>query len=179
MKQKKQFGFSTIELLIIVAIVSLLIVFVATHFASVRQKSRDDTRQTDIANLQFAAESYFAQSGKYPTLAQFNNASFRHNSTPNLPNGSWQDPSWPTKKGNCTANGSAVLVASEAPAVGCYGYVPTPAGCDNKKVICTGYELSAHLEAGGYFIKNSSGAWGSFFWFGPLTELADKLLARL
>ncbi len=158
MKQKNRLGFSTIELLIIFAVVSLLVAFIATHYASVRQKSRDDSRRTNISNLQFAAESYFAQSGDYPTLAQFNSALFRNKNMPALPNGSWQDPSWPTKKSECKVASVAVLVDLETPAVGCYGYVPTPAGCDNKKTICTGYEFSAHLEGGGYYVKNSSGA---------------------
>lgn len=154
-KKAANFGFSTVELLLIIAIVILLgsvIIFEGKNF---RQKNRDNTRKNNIVKIQNQVETYQAETGNYPTTAQINSATFRKANLNNFDAGLLKDPSWKETNKNCTLKNGAVLQESITPAPGCLGYKPIPAGCDNKTVDCTSYELTAGLESGGIYQKQS------------------------
>lgn len=157
MSKKTSSGFSTVELLIILVVIGVLVAFIASKYAAVRQKSRDDQRRSDITSLQYAVQSYFAQTGQYPTADQLNNSSFRKRNIPNLADSALKDPRWNTKNSNCALDGTPVLESFTPPTSGCYGYTVTPANCDNKTTACTGYQLTARLESGSLFSKSSAG----------------------
>ena len=155
-KHRQQFGFSTLELVVIFAIVVILASFIASKYTAVSQAHRDDTRKNDITSLQLGIQSYWAQTGNFPSVAQMDSATFRNSSLNKLDTRAAQDPRWNSHNKYCARAGTLTFEDSIIPHVGCYGYVATPAGCDNKAVACTGYSLNAHLENVTYYSKSSS-----------------------
>lgn len=131
---KKQQGFTIVELLIVIVVIGILAALVITTFNGIQQKGRDTERQTDIKALHGQLEAYYAQNGRYPTLANLNDSSFRSSNMKGLDAEALQDP-----KGS-----SQTLVASAT--ANSYAYTVTPADCDNTTTDCTGYTLTATLE---------------------------------
>lgn len=105
--------------------------------------SADTERKTDINALQGHIEAYYADTGYYPTLAQLNSASWRAINMKGLDDSALKDP----------AGTSSVLTA--APAAHVYSYKVLPAGCDNTITKCTSYTLTATLDGGGAYVKQS------------------------
>jgi prepilin-type N-terminal cleavage/methylation domain-containing protein len=60
-------GFSLIELMVTIAIIGILIAIVYVSFQESRMSTRDKVRQTTLADLQLAIETYRTQTGFYPT----------------------------------------------------------------------------------------------------------------
>ena len=148
-------GFSTIELLLIIALVFLFSAIIVFEGKNVREKNRDTNRKNTITSLQDQTEAYQAETGNYPTVAQINNANFRKTNFKDFDSKLLRDPLWKSSNTTCTASGQPVLQDSSTPAKGCLGYKPAPAGCDNKNVDCTSYTLTANLESGGHYQKQS------------------------
>jgi len=149
LKNKASKGFTIVELLIVIVVIGILAALVVTTYNGIQQKARDTERKTDINALHGQVEAYSAQNGKYPTLGQMNDdtatTGFRAVSLKGLDNSAFVDP-----KGN----GSDVLVAS--PSATAYAYTVVPANCDNgANGDCTSYTLTATLEAGGTYVKQS------------------------
>ncbi len=112
--------------------------------SGLQSKARDTERTTDIKALHGQIEAYYAQYGKYPTLANLNDASWRQHNMIGLDNEALKDP-----------QGSSYTLASK-PATHVYSYQVTAsngATCDNKTKDCAKYTLTATLEAGGTFTK--------------------------
>jgi len=68
MKNSNKKGFTLVELLIVIAIISILTALIITNIYSSRGKARDAKRISDIAQLQLALEQYFNKFGVYPDL---------------------------------------------------------------------------------------------------------------
>ena len=153
--KKSGLGFSTLELLIIAVIVCLLAGVIITKFSAVRQSTRDEQRKTDITLLQDAVETYQAENGRFPTVAQLNSDSFRKINMKDLAAGALQDPKWSAKNKSCVKNGEVQVVDSANPPNGCYGYSALPPDCNATDVQCTDYVLIANLEAGSTYVKKS------------------------
>ena len=149
-RRTRQLGFSTLELVVIFVIAVILASFIASKFSAVRANSRDEHRKNDITELQLGIQSYWAQTGNFPSLAQMNNASFRLASLNKLDPGAARDPRWTSSIKYCASHGLLTFEDSLSPHAGCYGYVASPDGCDNKAVACSGYNLDARLENGTY-----------------------------
>ena len=67
MKNKK--GFSLLELLVVIGIISILLAIVASSYATAQKKARDSRRASDLKTIQQAAEQYYAICGyKYPVF---------------------------------------------------------------------------------------------------------------
>ena len=129
---RKQQGFTIVELLIVIVVIGILAGLVITTFNGIQQKGRDTERQTDIKALHGQIEAYYAQNGSYPSLADLNDATFRSNNLKGLDDGALKDP-----KGT-----AGTLVA--APVAGSYSYEALPASCTS--ATCTSYTLTATLE---------------------------------
>lgn len=143
--KKNNRGFTIVELLIVIVVIGILAALVIVTYNGIQQKARDTERKTDINALASHLEAYNATAGRYPTLANTNDTAFRATNMKGLPGDALQDP-----KG-----AAQTLIAS--PAANGYAYQVTPAGCDNgANGDCTQYTLTATLEAGGTFVKQSS-----------------------
>lgn len=142
--KNKQSGFTIVELLIVIVVIGILAALVVTTFSGIQQKARNTERETDIKAVHGQVEAYYAQNGKYPTLANLNDSSFRSANLKGLDDEALKDP----KGANNTVAGTA--------AANVYSYAVTPAGCDNGAGgDCTGYTLTATKEGGGTFTKSA------------------------
>src|SRR3989344_2658268 len=69
LKLKNKLGFSLIELLIVVAIISILSTLLMVNFIAVRQRGRDAERKSNLRQIQSALELYRADEDSYPPPA--------------------------------------------------------------------------------------------------------------
>lgn len=146
LKNKTSRGFTIVELLIVIVVIGILAALVVTTYTGIQKKARDTERKTDINAIHGQVEAYQAQNGKYPFLGNpggINDPAFRAANMKGLDPAALQDP-----KGN-----AQTLVGS--PSATAYSYEATPSGCDNSATDCTGYTLTATLEAGGTYTKQS------------------------
>jgi len=66
---KKQFsGFTLIEILVVISIISILSAVIYASFGDARANSRDKVRKTSLKELALAIELYKSQYGVYPAL---------------------------------------------------------------------------------------------------------------
>lgn len=138
-------GFTTIELLLILVIISILAVLIFTTRAGVQQEERNNERQTDIKELRDGLEGYFTAFNHYPTLKDLNDYTWRSTHLKALEPGVFRDPS-----------GKSDMFIDK-PQAGAYTYSVTSASglpCDAQNP-CTQYTLTATLEGGGTFTKNN------------------------
>jgi general secretion pathway protein G len=67
MKNKKNKGFTLVELLVVIAIIAILVVLILVALGVARQKARDSQRKTDLHSIQTALELYADDhGGVYP-----------------------------------------------------------------------------------------------------------------
>ncbi len=66
---RKQSGFTIIELLIVIAIIGILATLVLTNFQGAQAKGRDTVRKSDINSLYQKLEEYYNENGTYPNVA--------------------------------------------------------------------------------------------------------------
>ena len=143
---KKQKGFTIVELLIVIVVIGILAALVITTFTGIQQKARDTERETDIKALYGQVEAYYAQNGKYPTLANMNDTTWRGTNMKGLDNEATRDPK----------NTSYNLVQTPAANVYAYNVLASDGtACDNSTKDCAQYTLTATLEAGGTFAKTN------------------------
>ena len=133
--KNKNSGFTIVELLIVIVVIGILAGLVVTTFTGIQQKARNTERQTDIKAIHGQVEAYYAQNGKYPTLANLNDATWRSTNMKGLDGEALMDP-----KGT-----AQTLVA--AAAANSYAYAVGPANCDNGTGgDCATYTLTATNE---------------------------------
>lgn len=65
MKKKYTKGFSFIELLVVISIISVLSVIGTTNYQGIQSKARDSARKSNLNNLATALEIYFQKNGSY------------------------------------------------------------------------------------------------------------------
>jgi prepilin-type N-terminal cleavage/methylation domain-containing protein len=66
MKNKKQLGFTMIELIVVVTIMALLTVIAMVSYSTTGTKSRDSKRMADLEKVRVALELYRQEKGFYP-----------------------------------------------------------------------------------------------------------------
>lgn len=62
----KNFGFTLVELLVVMAIIAVLTLVAVANFRNVQIKARDVQRKSDLGQVQRALEVYFFDYGSYP-----------------------------------------------------------------------------------------------------------------
>lgn len=150
-------GFTTIELLIIGVIVVILATLVAMTNSGVRARNRNADRQAGIETIQNHLEAYYAQTSKYPSIAELNSPQWRQENIKKLPAGNIRDPLWTKSNKACTSTDGNAIFASQ-PAENCYTYESTATdgtSCETEEVICTQYTLTTILEGGEKYVKSS------------------------
>jgi prepilin-type N-terminal cleavage/methylation domain-containing protein len=144
---KVQKGFTIVELLIVIVVIGILATLVIVTFTGIQQKARNTKRQTDINAVNSHVEAFYAQNGYYPTLAHLNDATWRSTNMKGLDTEALKDP-----KGS-----SATLAASASNTQ--YGYnvtTDTNGDCSSDETTCTKFTLTANLEGGGTYSKQSN-----------------------
>ena len=142
--QRNQRGFTIVELLIVIVVIGILAGLVITTFTGIQQRARNTERQTDIKAIHGQVEAYYASNGKYPSLANLNDATWRAANMKGLDQEALRDPK----------SASYNLVGAAAADV--YSYAVTPANCDNgANGDCTAYTLTTTYEGGGTFAKSN------------------------
>lgn len=135
----KQQGFTIVELLIVIVVIGILAALVITTFTGIQKKARDTERTTDIKALHGQLEAYYAQNGSYPQIGDLNSTTLK-----GLDSTALSDPKLTT----------ATIVAGAGDSTH-YGYAVTPGTCTTAANDCTAYVLTATLEGGGTYTKNS------------------------
>lgn len=62
-----KFGFTLIELMVVISIIAILSVIVFASFDDARSQARDKVRMNDLKQVQVALNLYRAQNGQYPS----------------------------------------------------------------------------------------------------------------
>ena len=62
-------GFSLIELLVVITIISILSAAAVSSFTNSQRRARDARRKSDLKAIQAAAEQYYSACGAYPASA--------------------------------------------------------------------------------------------------------------
>ncbi len=135
--QRKEKGFTIIELLIVIVVIGILAALVITTFTGIQQRARNTERETDIKALHSQLEAYYAQNGAYPALADLNTTTLKG-----------------LDAGALTPPGSSTTPGASAATINQYQYLTTPGSCDTAAKTCTAYVLSAQGENATYS-KNS------------------------
>jgi len=65
-KQKKEKGFTLVELLIVIAIIGILAAIAIPQFAKYRAKAYNSAALSDLKNARTAVEAYYADNQQYP-----------------------------------------------------------------------------------------------------------------
>lgn len=137
---RKQSGFTIVELLIVIVVIGILAGLVITTFNGIQQKGRDTERETDIKALHGQVEAYYAQKGYYPSLTDMNDRAtggFVATELKGLDAEAFKDP-----KGS-----ASTLVATAA--ANSYAYTVTNSAgtsCEADSTTCSKYTLTATLE---------------------------------
>jgi general secretion pathway protein G len=119
---RKQSGFTIVELLIVIIVIGILATLVLVTFTGVQQKARNTQRQTDIKAVASHLETFNANNSMYPTFANMNDATWVAANLKGLDKESTRDP-----------NGSSYQFAASS-TTNQYGYAPTKddgSACDN------------------------------------------------
>jgi type II secretory pathway pseudopilin PulG len=141
-----QSGFSNIELAVLFIIICILSALILSTHKGINQKQDNTERQRDVDELRVELESYYSQYNQYPTFADVNNASWRAVYMKGLNKEVLHDP-----------DGSSYQLVAE-PVKNVYAYHVTGTNgkqCDNARVVCTEYTLTATLAGGGKYVKNN------------------------
>lgn len=69
---KRRKGFTLVELLITIVIISLLTTIVALSYTAVQKSTRDKERQTDVVAISNALDRYYDRNGEYPANDEMN-----------------------------------------------------------------------------------------------------------
>ncbi len=133
-------SFTLVELLVVVAIISILAAGLLVGLGTARKKARDARRLADLRNVQSALEAYYAQNNEYPAATSWDDledALSNAGITSQLPN----DPlkGWSYDYTDCDSKQRYIIRAKlEDPTHNCPpNYTPpSTAGCSDASFTC-------------------------------------------
>lgn len=143
-------GFTIVEILVLILIIGILLTILVLTYSGIQIRQRNTTRTNDIKLIQSNLETFYAQSGFYPTLADMNSQTWTKSNLKSIDPAVLQDPS---SKANSPR-------FADSPSIDIFSYQPTASDgvspCDNKTVACGKYTLTATLEGNaGTFVEKS------------------------
>ena len=142
--RKLQHGFTLIEMLVVIAIISILIGIGINTFTIAQKKARDTKRKADIRTIQTAMEAYKLDRGFYPK--------FNSDGTANNANG-------------FGPGGYACFTASNLQISGIESYLPTIPVEQPPVTSCHCYM---------YYLLDNSGAFDKYSLFAVLENASDS-----
>lgn len=136
---KSDSGFTIVEILVIILIIGILSTVLVLTYSGVRVRQNNTTRIASIKLIQSNLETFYAQSGFYPTLSEMNSSSWTKANLKTLEASDLRDPD----------SKSTVANFADGPTVNQYSYQPVASDgtspCDNKTTACAQYILTATL----------------------------------
>src|SRR3989344_472736 len=147
---KRQQGFTIVELLIVIVVIGILAALVITTFTGIQQKARNTERQTDIKALHGQVEAYYAQNGRYPTLGNLNDGTWRTANMKGLDAEALKDP-----KGTAQTLVAAAAANDYAYAVFMSDGTTACTNVADGTADCAVYTLTATKEGGGVYTKSN------------------------
>ena len=139
-------GFTVVELMIGVITIGIIGSLGFATLTSQQQSRRNDERRRHIIALQQSIEDHYAQNGKYPTLNEINNASWRVKNLKKVSDNTLRDPKGST---------STLTTAPQAQAYSYDVKASDDTACDNSVKDCVKYKLTATYEGGDTFEKTN------------------------
>lgn len=144
-QQKREQGFTIVELLIVIVVIGILALLVITTYSGIQAKARNSKRSSDVKSLQTHIEAFFSQHGYYPSRAHMNDPAWRvlPDNMKSLDKNALKDP-----KSSCDVDSTTgCLVAS--PTESAYAYAVTNSAgssCEAAEDTCAKYTLTATFE---------------------------------
>lgn len=145
---KRNQGFTIVELLIVIVVIGILALLVITTYSGIQQKARNNTRQANLGAIQTQLEIFYQNNGHYPSLTNMNTgtnaatnakSTFVTSSMKNLDQNALVDPSNPNQSKHL----------EDAPTAKSYSYEVTNASdttCELDATTCAKYTLTARYE---------------------------------
>ena len=132
----KKSGFTLIEIIVVITIISLLATIGIGSYSTLTKLSADSRRKADLEDIRSALEMYRANNGTYPTSAPAFNSVFQDTNTP--PNVYMQkvssDPKSPTYIYNLNVGSTGYMLGAylenEAPGTGLCGTCGGSTSCN-------------------------------------------------
>lgn len=114
MRLRNSKAFTIVEIVVVITIIAILSSLAVITFNSVRQDSRDATRQSNATIISEALEKYYEEHGEYPSVASIVNSQPANTgpaiaSKLAIPEGSLKMPNMPSSASNGIAAGSEPL----------------------------------------------------------------------
>lgn len=129
---KLKYGFTLIEMLVVITIISVLLAISLFGIQGVREASRDAKRKSDLQLTASQLETYKSDCNYYP-ISLTSGSSLMGSGTPTT----------------CLSTNTYIQSAPSDPVSGKnYVYVPLPSGCASTNN-CTGFKYWTSLENGG------------------------------
>lgn len=138
-QDKRNQGFTIVELLIVIVVIGILALLVITTYSGIQAKARNSKRSADVSTVQTQLEAFFSQNGYYPSRTDMNNDSWLSTNMKSLDKGALIDP-----KNTSQSNDLAA-----APAANVYSYAVTNSSdtsCEADDTTCAKYTLTATYE---------------------------------
>lgn len=142
-------GFTIVELLIVIVVISILALLVITTYSGIQQKARNSKRQTDIQAIQTQLEAFFSQNGYYPSLKDLQTGT----STDNSSNSTWVATNMKSLDQNALtdpSNPKNSKYLQSSPQAKWYSYQVTKSdgttACEDDDTQCAQYTLTATYE---------------------------------
>lgn len=121
-------GFTLIELVVVMAIISIISAIITVNFVEVNKRGRDTTRKSDLSSIKTALEIYRSDANTYPPILY-----------------STTCPDSSSLLNGATVYLSKIPCDPQKKEIG-YDYVAIPSGCDGVSTACTSYTLTACIE---------------------------------
>ncbi len=137
-KNSQQSGFTMIEILVVLVVISLIMGIIFVFIPDARRQSRDKERQSDIDTLHSRLEEYYQDHGGYPSA--ISTSVF-----PPLDPAVLIDPNGSSIKNNPPVATQFAARSTTNPTLSGnqYTYTAYPTGCNNN---CVGYILKTVIE---------------------------------